>query len=129
MQLYKGDLLDQSISIDMFFGKFVGTVFMPEGEEKTAKMNAIKEKDWVTSMNLLEKYLPKDKKFINGDQLTTHDFTVGGWLLNFLVNPNCVTKAWADELYEVTPQRVKTYIECLQEEFKDYLANRPVSAI
>jgi hypothetical protein len=70
MQLYKGDLLDQTISIDMFFAKFPGTVFMPEGEERTAKMNEIKEKDWVKSMNLLEKYLPKDKKFINGDKLT-----------------------------------------------------------
>ena len=48
-------------------------------------------------MATLAKHLPEDKKFINGDSLTTHDFTIGGGLLNLLENPNTKDpEFWAD---------------------------------
>ena len=73
----------------------------------------------------LEKHLPADKKFICGDTLTTHDFTVGGCLINVFMNPNTKDAAlWAEIKTSMSP-RVAKYMADVAEELKDHLAARP----
>jgi hypothetical protein len=77
-------------------------------------------------MKLLEANLPEGQKFINGNTLTTHDFTVGGAFTDFVMLASCKEPEWRDKLWALTPARVKKYGEDLKEELAEYLENRPV---
>ena len=86
MAKYKGEMLYEAINTDIFYKK-VPMLFKPPGEERDTLMAEFKDTHWPAAMATLEKHLPADGKFINGDSLTTHDFTVGGLLFNVLENP------------------------------------------
>ena len=89
-------MLFQAINEDIFYKHCARPTFMKPGKDKDAALAEIGEKHWPAAMATLAKHLPSDGKFINGDKLTTHDFTVGGLLLNVLDNPNVKDpKFWA----------------------------------
>ena len=126
MQVYKGEMLHESVMVDIWYKKMGPAVFKPPGEERDALMKEIKEKHWPASNAILERHLPADAKFINGDTLTTHDFTVGGAFLNLTENPNTKDpEFWADLRANHTPPRVIKYIDDMKEALKDHLASRP----
>ena len=81
-------MLFEAVSTDIIYKKIASILFKPAGEERDALMVDVKEKFWPSAMATLEKHLPADAKFINGDSMTTHDFTVGSALMSFLENPN-----------------------------------------
>ena len=123
-------MLFEAINSDIIFKKVILAIFKPAGEERDALMVDVKENLWPAAMATLEKHLPADAKFINGDSMTTHDFTVGSVLLNFLENPNTKDlELWADVKATKTPPRVLKYIEDLKEALKDHLASRPNAAV
>ena len=66
----------------------------------------------------------REDKFLCGNKLTLHDFTVGGIFLNLVVNPNSKDPEFWAKQWETTPDRVKKYVADLQEEMKDYLEAR-----
>ena len=89
-------------------------------------MAEIKSTHYPAMVALLDKHLPADGKFINGDSLTTHDFTVGGILMNVLDNPNTKDpEFWKDLKTNATSPRVLKYLEDLTEANKEWLAERP----
>ena len=119
-------MLYEAINSDIIFKKIIPAIFKPAGEERDACMVDAKENLWPSAMATLEKHLPADAKFINGDSMTTHDFSVGSIFLNLLENPNTKDpEFWADIKATKTPPRVLKYIEDLKEELKDHLASRP----
>mmetsp|Transcript_6139 Transcript_6139/g.5416 ORF Transcript_6139/g.5416 Transcript_6139/m.5416 type:complete len:82 (-) Transcript_6139:96-341(-) len=81
---------------------------MAPGEEREKLLAEIKVSLMPGAMATLEKHLPSDKKFINGDSLTTHDFTVGGMLLNVFDNPTTKDPAmWAEIKASLSPRIAK----------------------
>ena len=119
-------MLYEAINSDIIFKKIIPAIFKPAGEVRDACMVDAKENLWPSAMATLEKHLPADAKFINGDSMTTHDFTVGSALLSFLENPNTQdSEFWADIKATKTPPRVLKYIEDLKEVLKDHMASRP----
>lgn len=83
------------------------------------------DNDIVPWFKYVESYLPSDKKFLAGNQLTIYDFAIGGLFTNLICNPNArnaeiIAKAW-----ENAPERVKKYHLDFAEEMKDYLEARP----
>ena len=119
-------MLYEAVCTDIIYKKIAPNLFKPAGEERDALMADVKEKFWPSAMATLEKHLPADAKFINGDSMTTHDFSVGSIFLNLLENPNTKDpEFWADIKATKTPPRVLKYIEDLKEELKDHLASRP----
>ena len=88
MDKYKGEMLYEAIMVDTFYKKIGPTLWSPPGDERTAKIAEIKDTIFPTITALLEKHLPADKKFIAGDSMTIHDFTIGGRLINIFENPN-----------------------------------------
>ena len=70
-------------------------------------------------------FLPADKKFLAGDQLTIYDFMVAGFMTNMLTNPNTKDpEKWA-AAWEKAPDRIKQYYTDFTAEMKDYLDGRP----
>ena len=97
MQIYKGEMVYEAVCNDLGFKFFGPAVFTPAGEARDAKFAEIKEKHFPSVCAILDRHLPADAKFINGDSLTTHDFTVGGMILNLILNPNAKDAAfWAE---------------------------------
>jgi glutathione S-transferase len=125
MQIYKGEMINEACSTDIGFKFFGSAVFTPAGEARDAKFADIKEKHFPNFCAILERHLPADAKFINGDSLTTADFTVGGWIINLILNPNAKDAAFFAELWATAPARVVKYADDLKAEMKDYLAARP----
>jgi glutathione S-transferase len=126
MQVYKGEMIYEAVATDLFYKKIVAPLFKPPGEERDAHLVEVKEKHWPAAMATFDKHLPADGKFINGDNLTTHDFSVGSIFLNLLENPNTKDpEFWADLKATKTPPRVLKYIDDLKEAFADHLASRP----
>jgi len=81
---------------------------MATGAERETFLAEVKGSLFPEAMATLEKHLPADKKFINGDSLTTHDFTVGGMLLNVLENPTTTDPAmWAEIKASLSPRIAK----------------------
>ena len=126
MQVYKGEMLYEAINVDIMFKQIAPKLFMEPGEERDALLKTVKEKHWPAAMATLERHLPADAKFINGDDLTTHDFTIAGGLVNVLDNPSTKDpEFWADLKANATPARVLKYLEDFKEANKEHLANRP----
>jgi glutathione S-transferase len=125
MQTYKGEMLYEHIMVDTFFKKIGPNLFKPDGEERVTLMQDVKSTYMPSIFAALDKHLPADKKFICGDAMTTHDFTIGGGMINVFENPNTKDAAlWAEIKTSMSP-RVAKYVADCAEEMKDYLAARP----
>jgi hypothetical protein len=70
MQRYNGEVLFEAIMRDIYFPKMVPALTKPPGAEKDEKLAELKEKLWPSICKSLDAFLPADKKFINGDQMT-----------------------------------------------------------
>ena len=70
-------------------------------------------------------YLPADKKFLTGDEVTIYDMQVVGFLTNIFTNPIARdAAAWAPA-WEKAPDRIKKYHADFCEAMKAYLDARP----
>jgi len=108
MACYKGTMLYEAILSDIFFKKIGPKLFMAPGAEREKLLAEVKGSLFPEAMATIEKHLPTDKKFINGDSLTTHDFTVGGVLLNVFDNPTTKDPAmWAEIKASLSPRITK----------------------
>ena len=126
LDVYKGQMLFEHIINDVFYKNAPGFLFSEAGPERTEIMNKFRAEKWGPAMETLAKHLPADKKFICGDSLTLHDFTVGGLLLNTYGNPNTKDpEFWAEAKASHTPARVLKYFDDLTAEMKPYLDSRP----
>ena len=81
-------MLFEAIVTDIHLPKITLTMTAKDKKARETGFADIKAKHWPSMMKTLDKFLPKDKKFINGDKMTQHDFTVGGALMNTVGNPN-----------------------------------------
>ena len=97
---------------------------MPPSPERDEKFVAIAEQYQKSAAHLDRVLSQRESKFICGDKLTTHDFTVGGLWLNLFCNPNSKDpEFWATQM-ESTSDRVKQYVADLKEAMKEYLEAR-----
>ena len=120
---YRGQNLYQAVVIDIFNKSIIAMVYC-KPEEKEAKMQ-IASVDYVKACGHIARVLSqREDKFICGNKLTLHDFTVGGFFLNLVINPNNKEPEFWAKQWETTPDRVKKYVADLQEEMKDYLEAR-----
>ena len=123
MDKYRGQNLYEAVFVDIFAKSIVGMVFC-KPEEKEAKME-IAAADYAKACGHIARVLSqREDKFICGNKLTLHDFTVGGIFLNLVVNPNSKDPEFWAKQWKTTPDRVKNYVADLQEEMKDYLEAR-----
>ena len=125
LDVYRGEVLYEAICADFFWKLIPGAVWMEKNPEREAKYENIGKEYEKAAAHLARTLSQKDHKFICGDKLTTHDFTVGGLWLNLFTNPNSKDPEFWAKLYEASPDRVKKYVTDLKEELKDYLAARP----
>jgi glutathione S-transferase len=87
MEKYRGQNLYEAIFVDIFAKTIVPMIFC-KPEEKEAKME-IAAADYAKACGHISRVLSqREDKFICGNKLTLHDFTVGGIFLNLVVNPN-----------------------------------------
>ena len=118
-------MLFEHILNDVVYKGLPQVMFSEAGPERTEKMNTFKTEKLLPAMETLAKHLPADKKFICGDSLTLHDFTVGGFLLNSIGNPNTKDPEYWAEIKTSLPARVLKYFDDLTAEMKPYLDSRP----
>ena len=124
MDKYRGQNLYEAMVIDVMYKSVVKFVFLSKPEEKEAN-GEIAAADYTKAVGHFAKVLSqREDKFICGNKLTLHDFTVGGIFLNLVVNPNHKDTEFWDKQWAATPDRVKKYVADLQEEMKDYLEAR-----
>lgn len=78
--VFKGEILFECLIKD---GAKIWANNLPTEEPQRAEaMKEKKEVIWPKMCKDFEKYISEDKKFIAGDQMTTHDYTVGIMLIN-----------------------------------------------
>ena len=66
-----------------------------------------------------------DTKFICGDKVTQYDFSVAGVILNFcMYNEYSDLAAIRPCLFKCASEKVKTYVECFENEMGDYMKKR-----
>ena len=122
MQVYHGQKVQAAVD-DIISGKMVPAIFAPAGPERDAKFEELKG-HYSKVCDVIAKNLKDDQKFLCGNKLTTHDFTIAGIFVNLVTNPNAKDADWFKAQYEGTPDRVKKYVADFREEMKDYLAER-----
>ena len=81
----KGELLYETFIKDG--GKIWASNLPKEGPERDEAMKEKKDVLWPKMCKSFERYITEDKKFIAGDVMTTHDYTVGILLINVFKNP------------------------------------------
>lgn len=73
---------------------------IPEEEPaKTEFMKERKEVVWPLMCKNFERYVTEESKFVAGETMTTHDYTVGIMLINVFKNPKIKNKEFWDELW------------------------------
>jgi hypothetical protein len=70
MQRYNGEMLFEAIVRDIYLPKITGPMTASDKKAREAGFADIKAVQWPSVMKTLDKFLPKDKKFINGDKMT-----------------------------------------------------------
>ena len=124
LEVHRGEAIYEAIVVDFFYKCLPSVLFAPPSPERDEKLVEIAEKYQTAAGHLARILSQREDKFICGNKLTTHDFTVGGVWLNLFTNPNSMdTEFWAKQM-EATPKRVKQYVSDLKEELKEYLEAR-----
>ena len=124
LNVYKGESINEAICVDFFWKLMPSAVFAPAGAKRDEMFVEVAKKYQEAAVHLDRVLGQKGDKFICGNKMTTHDFTVGGLWLNIFCNPNSKdTEFWAKQM-EASPERVKKYVADLKEELKEYLVNR-----
>jgi len=66
-----------------------------------------------------------DSKFLMGDKITLIDFTIGGFFVNVVLNPNSPLKQGWSAVWAQAPPKLQQYIANFQTEMGPYLEKRP----
>ncbi len=107
---HRGASLYEAFAVDCFYKFIPQAVFLAKPEERDAKME-VAAAEYLKGAAHVERILSqREDKFICGNKLTIHDFTVGGIFLNLLINPNAKDVEFWAKLWESTPDRVKKYV-------------------
>jgi len=104
------------------FMKLAPIIFGGE-EGRQEKLKEASDKYFVPWFEKLEARL-KDRKYLCGETLTTHDMCVAGIISNMLTNPNAKDAEFWKGVWEAAPARVKKYHDDFVAEMKDYLDKR-----
>ena len=99
-----------------------GSNLPKEDPARAEKMTTLKEL-WPKMCKNFEKYITEDKKFIAGDTMTTHDYTVGIMLINVFKNPTKEDQDFWAELWKEAPERMTKYVDDIQGEIRGYLGS------
>ena len=126
LDVHRGESIHEAIIVDFAFKVIPSFAFSPPSPERDAKMVEVAEKYQVAAGHLARVLSQREDKFICGNKLTAHDFTVGGIWLNLFTNPNSKDPEFWAKCMEASPERVKKYVTDLKEELKEYLAAREV---
>jgi glutathione S-transferase len=122
---YRGQMLYECIMNDMVLIKLLPTIQKNLKDPESEEVKELAESVWAPACVHLVRELPKDKKFIAGDKMTVHDYTIGCNLLGCFRNPNAAHKdMWNAWEKASMPPRVVTYINDLEAELKEYLDTR-----
>lgn len=120
LKVYKGESLSHFIVDDYFVKEYAKAAFSPDADELVKDAILVK---LPAVLETLAKNLP-DSKFLTGEELSIYDFTVGGWFMNLILNPNAKYKAHFDVVWASAPEKVKTYVNNFAAEMKPYLDSR-----
>ena len=120
MKVHKGESLSHFIVDDYFVKEYAKAAFSPDADELVKDAILVK---LPLALDTLAKNWP-ESKFITGDQLSIYDFTVGGWFLNLVLNPNAKYRAHFEVVWANAPEKLKTYINNFTAEMKPYLDAR-----
>jgi len=88
-------------------------------------MKVVIDNNVITWFDTISSQLPTDKKFIVGDKFTIYDIAVGGFLTDYILNPNIKNADLMKEAWEKAPERIKKYYDDFVSEMKPYLDSRP----
>ena len=111
-----------------FMAKYVVAIFTAKEEDKPAIEAKIFGEGLPALLALLEKEIPENGWF-HGNKLSANDFIVGGFFTNTALNEKSnLYKPAKAVIDSVAGPKTLAYIARFQEEFKNYLANRPVSS-
>ena len=103
----------------------VASPIFSKAETRDADLQAAID-EWIPKFyEKLVLFLPADKKFLTGDQVTIYDIQVAGLLVNLITNPNAKDVAKWAAAWEKAPERVKKYHADFSEDMKAYLEARP----
>jgi hypothetical protein len=111
MQNYLGKLLNEDIDADIAFKIYWNVDFIAAREYRDTKFAEVKEEHWPAVYATPKRHLTVDAKFINGDLMTTHDFTVGGFLTNHTTGSNSKGLEVSAECHKSVQARMLKYIE------------------
>lgn len=120
MKIHKGESLSHFIVDDYFVKEYAKAAFSPDADELVKDAILVK---LPLALDTLAKNWP-ESKFITGDQVSIYDFTIGGWFLNLVLNPNAKYRAHFEVVWANAPEKLKTYINNFIAEMKPYLDSR-----
>ena len=118
-------MLYECILNDNFYGNLTGAMMAHKENSEAPEMKECYDKVMPPAFEHLVRELPKDKKFIAGDKMTIHDYTVGHWLTDCFRNPNGFHRAMSVAYEkENMPPRVVKYLDDIEAEMKEYFDKR-----
>jgi glutathione S-transferase len=117
--------LYETILNDSVYPKLAPGLMVNMKDPDSPALKAIGDEVWLPAMKHLERELPKDQKFLCGNKMTVHDYTIGHWLTNCFRNPNAWHKAmWNEWEKEKMPPRISKYLDDIVAELKEYWDKR-----
>ena len=122
MDIYKSEHL-QSLVFDDFLGKKLIPAMVGPEEARAALVEAWFGGHFETLMGHLDRKL--ESKFLIGDKIHHIDFSVAGFFLNNVLNPNSALAAQWAAAWEKAPEKVKQYVADFKAEMGDYMDKRP----
>lgn len=120
--VFKGEILWETLikeGLELWGPK--GTL-PAEEPERAERIKSLKEL-WSKMCKDFGKYISEDKKFIAGDEMTTHDYTIGIMLINVFKNPTKGESEFWAELWKEAPERMVKYVDDIQGELRGYFGS------
>ena len=118
-------MLYENILNDSFYKKLTPVILNNSENPEAPEVKAIADELMPPALAHLVRELPAEHKFICGNKMTVHDYTIGHWLTNCFRNPNAFHRnTFVEWEKENMPPRIVRYLDDIEAELKEYFDKR-----
>ena len=118
-------MLYENILNDSFYKKLTPVILNNSENPEAPEVKAAADELMPPALAHLVRELPAEHKFICGNKMTVHDYTIGHWLTNCFRNPNAFHRnTFVEWEKENMPPRIVRYLDDIEAELKEYFDKR-----